>query len=266
MNKLGAALKNHRVDRVVVALPEHQTNRAWRILRFCRQQGYDCRFSTELFERISLSVDVTALDGVRSISLGETTLTESGQMVKRMMDIVIASVGMVVVSPVMLMFSILIKLDSEGPVLYRQERLGADGRTFMMYKFRTMHRDAEKNTGPVWARPNDPRCTRVGRVLRRTNLDELPQVLNILRGEMSLVGPRPERAYFVNRFKKSIPQYMRRHMVKSGLTGWAQVNGLRGNTSVEERTKYDIFYVENWSVLFDLKIILRTLVSNKNAY
>jgi len=258
--------QEHHIDRVILALPGDQDEQAWKILDLCKERDIDCRITPDLFETMTLKVDVAAVDGLPVITLGDTPLSGTGQIVKQAMDLVIASVALVVISPVMLLFSILIKLDSEGPVLFKQERIGSDGRNFNMFKFRTMHKDAEKNTGPVWAKANDPRCTRVGRWLRRTNLDELPQIFNVLRGEMSLVGPRPERSYFVNKFKRSIPRYMRRHVVKSGVTGWAQVNGWRGNTSVEERTKCDIFYIENWSVLFDLKILLRTLVANKNAY
>ncbi len=254
------------IDRVVVALPVEQHEKSWEILESCRRRRIDCRFVPELFDLLSLQVDVSAIDGLPSITLGETPLTGAGPVLKRLMDMTVASIGLVVASPVMILFALLIKLDSKGPALFKQQRLGSDGRVFDMYKFRTMHIGAEALTGPVWATNNDPRCTRVGRWLRRTNLDELPQILNVLRGEMSLVGPRPERAYFVNKFKTSVPQYMRRHLVKSGITGWAQVNGLRGNTPVEERVRYDIFYIENWSLLFDLKIMFRTLFSTKNAY
>jgi lipopolysaccharide/colanic/teichoic acid biosynthesis glycosyltransferase len=162
-----------------------------------------------------------------------------------------------------------IKLDSEGPVFFKQERLGRDGRRFFQYKFRSMIQDAERQTGPVFAKEEDPRRTKVGAFLRKSNLDELPQLLNVLKGEMSLVGPRPEREFFVDKFKEGIPRYFLRHKVKSGITGWAQVNGLRGNTSIEERTKYDLFYVENWSLAFDIKILFLTLkdwFSPKNAY
>jgi exopolysaccharide biosynthesis polyprenyl glycosylphosphotransferase len=152
----------------------------------------------------------------------------------------------------------MIKLESKGPVFYRQERVGRDNKVFMIYKFRTMKADAEKKTGPVWAKEGDPRRTKTGEFLRKTSIDELPQLFNILTGEMSLVGPRPERPHFVEKFRKTIPRYLERHRVKAGLTGWAQVHGLRGNTSLEERVKYDLYYIENWSLVLELKILVKT--------
>ncbi len=147
-----------------------------------------------------------------------------------------------------------------------QERIGHDGRTFNVFKFRTMRTDAEAESGPVWSTQDDPRRTRLGKFLRETNLDETPQFVNVFRGEMSLVGPRPERPFFVNQFKKEIPSYMKRHIVKSGITGWAQVNGLRGDTSIEERTQYDMWYIQNWSLWLDLKILMKTLRATENAH
>ena len=254
------------IDRVIVALPEEHYKKAWDIQESCQKQGVDCRFVPELFDIMTLKVEVGTMDGIPVITLGETPLTGIGPFLKRTMDMLVSTVALVVASPLMILFTLLIKFDSKGPALFKQQRMGSDGRVFEMFKFRTMYEGAEKDTGPIWAKNNDPRCTRIGRWLRRTNLDELPQILNVLRGDMSWVGPRPERAYFVNQFKTKVPRYMRRHLVKSGITGWAQVNGLRGNTSVEERTRYDIFYIENWSLLFDLKILVRTLFSIKNAY
>jgi exopolysaccharide biosynthesis polyprenyl glycosylphosphotransferase len=164
--------------------------------------------------------------------------------------------------------ALIIRLTSPGPALYRQERMGLDGRRFSVWKFRSMYVDAEQETGPVWASEDDPRCTPIGRFLRRTSLDELPQLWNVLVGHMSLVGPRPERPFFVEQFKHRIPQYMLRHKVKAGLTGWAQVNGWRGNTSLEKRIEYDLYYIENWSVTLDIKILWLTLVKgfHRHAY
>ena len=158
-----------------------------------------------------------------------------------------------------LLIALLVKLTSPGPVLYRQERMSLDGSVFTMYKFRSMRVGAEDDTGAVWARPEDPRRTAFGAFLRSTSLDELPQLLNILKGEMSFVGPRPERPVFVRQFRDKIPRYMLRHRVKCGLTGWAQVNGWRGNTSIEKRIEFDLFYIENWSLFFDLRILCLSL-------
>jgi exopolysaccharide biosynthesis polyprenyl glycosylphosphotransferase len=176
---------------------------------------------------------------------------------------------LVVASPVLLLIALLIKLDSPGPVFFLQERVGMDNRPFYMIKFRTMRIDAEQYR--TWTTPDDPRVTRLGRFLRRYSLDELPQFINVVLGEMSVVGPRPEQPRWVEHFQQQIPRYMRRHKEKAGITGWAQINGLRGDTSIEERTRYDLYYIENWSILFDIKIIIRTTADilrgrQENAY
>ncbi len=174
-----------------------------------------------------------------------------------------------VVAPLMLLLTLVIKITSKGPAFFRQERMGLDGKRFYVWKFRSMYADAERESGPVWAREDDPRCTPVGKVLRRFSLDELPQFWNVLKGDMSLVGPRPERPFFVEQFKQRIPQYMLRHKVKAGLTGWAQVNGWRGNTSIEKRIEYDLYYIENWSVSLDFKILWLTVLKgffHRHAY
>jgi exopolysaccharide biosynthesis polyprenyl glycosylphosphotransferase len=188
---------------------------------------------------------------------------------KRVLDLVVSGLGMVIISPVLLVIALLVKVSSRGPVLIHQERTGLGEKPMVMHKFRTMRADAETDTGPVWAAAQDPRRTRVGQVLRRFSLDELPQLWNVFAGEMSLVGPRPERPVFVADFKAKLDRYSDRHLVRPGLTGWAQVNDLRGQTAVEERLIYDLYYIENWSLAFDLKIILITLFrvfTHKNAY
>jgi exopolysaccharide biosynthesis polyprenyl glycosylphosphotransferase len=190
-------------------------------------------------------------------------------ILKRMLDIFGSLIGIILVSPIMLVAALLVKITSRGPILYRQERMGLDGRPFMILKFRSMPVDAEKKSGAVWATANDQRPTWIGRVMRKTSIDELPQLFNILAGQMSLVGPRPERPVFVEDFRKQIPGYMLRHKVKAGLTGWAQVNGWRGNTSLEKRIEFDLFYIQNWSIWMDIKIILMTCVRiffDRNAY
>jgi exopolysaccharide biosynthesis polyprenyl glycosylphosphotransferase len=199
------------------------------------------------------------------LTMGETPLSGSALVVKRLFDIFgsLALIGLCL--PFWAVIALLIKKESPGPILFKQERVGHDGRTFHCLKFRSMRVDAEAETGPVWAVKDDPRRTRIGTWMRENNVDETPQFLNVLRGEMSLVGPRPERPHFVNQFKEQIPSYLKRHMVKSGITGWAQVNGLRGDTSIEERTRYDMWYIQNWSLRLDIRILFRTLSSKENA-
>jgi exopolysaccharide biosynthesis polyprenyl glycosylphosphotransferase len=203
-------------------------------------------------------VRVTEIDGIPFLAIRAYPLEAWNRVAKRAFDIVISAALLVVSFPVMAVVAVLVRLDSPGPALFRQRRIGRDGRDFAMLKFRTMPVDVEASSGPVIGEATDPRATRLGRVLRRVCLDEIPQFWNVLVGEMSLVGPRPERPVFVDRFDRAVPRYFARHRVKSGVTGWAQVNGLRGKTSIEERTKYDVYYVENWSLLFDLKILLLT--------
>jgi exopolysaccharide biosynthesis polyprenyl glycosylphosphotransferase len=189
--------------------------------------------------------------------------------VKRLVDIAGSAAGLILLSPIMMLLAILIKLDSAGPVFFTQERMGLDGKRFMMLKFRSMRSDAEKETGPIWATADDSRRTRLGAFIRRFSIDELPQLINVLVGDMSMVGPRPERPVFVEQFRNSIPRYMDRHREKAGITGWAQINGLRGDTSIFERTKYDLWYTENWSLALDFRIMLRTLlqiINDRNAY
>ncbi|MEO8327516.1 MAG: exopolysaccharide biosynthesis polyprenyl glycosylphosphotransferase, partial [Nitrospirota bacterium] len=188
---------------------------------------------------------------------------------KRMVDVCGAVVALVVASPIALMIAVLIKLTSSGPVFYRQIRVGLDGKSFNIIKIRTMRMDAEEKTGPVWTKAHDPRRTLIGTFLRRTSLDELPQFWNVLKGEMSIVGPRPERPEFIEKFRAQIPQYNLRHKMKAGITGWAQINGLRGNTSWEKRLAYDMYYIEHWSLWLDVKIMILTLwkgLINREAY
>jgi exopolysaccharide biosynthesis polyprenyl glycosylphosphotransferase len=195
--------------------------------------------------------------------------TYSDRLLKRTLDILGSGFFLALFSPLYLLLALLVKLSSKGPVFYSQKRIGADGKEFLMFKFRSMRMDAEVSTGAVWAIQNDSRVTSIGRFLRKSSLDEIPQFYNVLRGDMSIVGPRPERPEFVSTFRKEIPQYMLRHKMKSGITGWAQVNGWRGNTSIEERIKFDLFYIRNYSLLFDIKIMLLTFIKgfiHKNAY
>ncbi|HNX90337.1 MAG TPA: undecaprenyl-phosphate glucose phosphotransferase [Candidatus Omnitrophota bacterium] len=233
----------------------------------CEKRMIEFRLVADILGMITSEVDMWTIDGIPLLGLKETPLAEEyNRFIKRTVDIVV-SVGFICFfMPVFIVLAFLIKISSPGPVFYMQKRVGEDGKRFTMIKFRTMINNAEKGTGPVWTKENDPRRTAIGCFLRTSNLDELPQLFNVLRGDMSLVGPRPERPHFVGQFKENVPRYMARHKIKSGMTGWAQVNGLRGDTSIEERTKYDLYYIENWSIWFDFKIMFMSAFALKNAY
>ena len=223
---------------------------------------------SDLARAFTLNASVEDFDGTPVVLVTETPEQGWNMVAKRAFDMLFAGFGLLLLSPLLLAIALWIKLDSPGPVFYAQERVGVNGRRFLMLKFRTMRTDAEA-TGPQWSRAADPRRTRAGTILRKLSIDELPQLWNVLVGHMSLVGPRPEQPVFVDRFRASIPRYMLRHHVKSGITGWAQVNGLRGDTPLERRIEYDLYYIENWSMAFDMKILFLTLVRvfhDANAY
>jgi Undecaprenyl-phosphate glucose phosphotransferase len=229
----------------------------------------DVKVVPDLLQVIALRARLEDLDGIPIVNINDVPLQGFNAFVKRALDVVLSATALLVLAIPFGLVALLIRRTSPGAIFYRQERMGLDGKPFTIYKFRSMYQDAENETGPIWARDNDPRCTPVGRLLRRTNVDELPQLWNVLRGDMSLVGPRPERPYFVDQFKQRIPQYMLRHKVRAGLTGWAQVNGWRGNTSIEKRIEYDLYYIENWSVALDIKIMWLTVLKgffHKHAY
>jgi Undecaprenyl-phosphate glucose phosphotransferase len=211
------------------------------------------------YEFMGLRGGMDELGDLPIVSLQDSPLHGWDRVFKRAFDLIFGIPILLILSPVMLAISLLVKISSKGPILYKQGRIGFDGRHFQMLKFRTMKKDAERETGPVWARPNDSRRTAVGAFLRKTSLDELPQLFNVLKGEMSLVGPRPERPNFVEEFRNRVPQYMLRHKIKAGMTGWAQINGLRGNTSLEKRIEHDLYYIQNWSIGFDVRILFMTL-------
>jgi len=269
LDDVGAIIREHDVEEVIITLPGASHEQSLDIISQCERQRVTVRVFPDLFQIIASQVTVSDLDGLPLVNVRDVALRGWRLTLKRAMDITVSAAGLILLSPLLLLIALLIKLDSPGPVFYSQIRVGLDGKPFPMLKFRSMRVGAEDETGPVWATEDDPRRTRLGTILRRLSLDELPQLINVLVGQMSLVGPRPERPVFVEQFKQVVPRYMDRHMEKAGLTGWAQVNGLRGDTSIIERTKYDLYYIENWSLLFDIKIILRTLISgfgDKNAY
>ena len=257
------------VDHLYVALPPEQHVRMLQLIESTSRECVDVKVVPDLLQVIALRARLEDLDGIPVININDVPLQGFNSIVKRTIDVLISLAALVVLTIPFAVIAALIKLTSRGPVFYRQERMGLDGTAFMIYKFRSMYDDAERETGPVFASDNDPRRTPIGKVLRRSNIDELPQLYNALRGEMSIVGPRPERPNFVAQFKHRIPQYMLRHKVKAGITGWAQVNGWRGNTSIEKRIEYDLYYIENWSVRLDLKIMWLTVLRgffHKHAY
>ncbi len=234
----------------------------------CEDLLIDFKMAADFFGIVTQNLGLEYLSDVGLLGLKSLPLDDwINRAIKRTFDTLVSLVLVVVSFPVWLIIILSIKFaGGQGPIFFKQERMGRDGSTFKVLKFRTMKLDAEKETGPVWAKENDSRRTAVGEFLRRWNLDELPQFLNVLKGEMSLVGPRPERPFFVDQFRENIPRYMARHRIKCGITGWAQVHGLRGNTSIEERIKYDLYYMENWSLLLDIEIIFMTFFAFRNAY
>ena len=257
------------IDHLYVALPPDQHMRMLELLERTSREMVDVKVVPDLLQVIALRARLEDLDGVPIINVNDIPLQGINSFVKRIIDVGISAAALAVLAIPFALLSLAVKLTSRGPVFYRQERMGLDGKSFTIVKFRSMFDNAEDETGPVWAKPADPRVTPFGKFLRRSNLDELPQLWNVLRGDMSIVGPRPERPHFVAQFKHKIPQYMLRHKVKAGLTGWAQVNGWRGNTPLEKRIEYDLYYIENWSVRLDLKIMWLTLVKgffHKHAY
>jgi exopolysaccharide biosynthesis polyprenyl glycosylphosphotransferase len=262
-------VRERQIDLVVLTLPFPRLDLVKTIAARLANLTVDLQFVPDLLELQTSRMRLTDIAGIPFISVREAALSGADRIVKRTFDIVCTAVGLLALAPLLGLLVLLVRLSSPGPILYRQDRVGRDGRQFRMLKFRSMRVDAEAGSGPVWTVERDPRVTPVGRVLRRFSLDELPQLWNVLRGDMSLVGPRPERQVFVEKFSQELPRYFERHRVRSGLTGWAQVHGLRGNTSVEERTLYDLHYVENWSLALDVKIILMTIhhvLRGENAY
>ena len=247
-----------QIASLYVALPLEDHDKIKSLISFGSREGLDVKVAWDYLTHVALRAGVEDLDGIPVINLAVTPIQGWNWVQKRTMDIAFSAALLALAAIPFAAIAGLIKLTSKGPVFYQQERMGLDGKPFTIYKFRSMYEDAERETGPVWANPNDPRRTALGSVLRRLSIDELPQLYNVLKGDMSLVGPRPERPSFVRKFKERIPQYMLRHKVKSGMTGWAQVNGWRGNTSIEKRIEHDLYYIENWTLGLDLKILWLT--------
>ncbi|MEC9171792.1 MAG: undecaprenyl-phosphate glucose phosphotransferase, partial [SAR324 cluster bacterium] len=269
LEQLPQIIQQQRIDQVFISLSLKEQHRLEELKDLLSEQWVDVRIVPDLGSFRTLHTDVESFAGMPLVTLVQSPMTGWNQVLKRVLDLAGAILALILFSPLMLLIAFLVKITSPGPILYRQQRMGLDGKTFFTLKFRSMRQDAEKQTGAVWATENDTRRTTLGVYLRRFNLDELPQLFNVLNGDMSLVGPRPERPVLIEEFKSKIPNYMLRHKVKAGITGWAQINGWRGNTSLEKRIEHDLYYIERWSVWLDLKILLLTVFKgfvDPNAY
>ncbi|MDO5392159.1 MAG: undecaprenyl-phosphate glucose phosphotransferase [Eubacteriales bacterium] len=263
-------LPENRLDEIAITLGLNEYYRLEEIVALCEKSGVHTKFIPDYNNIIPTKPYTEDILGLPVINIRHVPLSNTfSAMVKRSMDIMGSIFGIIVASPIMLLACLLIKLTSPGPLIYKQERVGLHNKTFRMYKFRSMEVQPESEEKKAWTTKNDPRVTGIGKLMRRTSIDELPQLFNILKGDMSLVGPRPERPFFVEKFREEIPRYMVKHQVRPGLTGWAQVNGYRGDTSIRKRIEYDLYYIENWTIGFDIKIMFLTIFKgfvNKNAY
>ncbi len=270
IDNLHEILPENELDEIAITLSLKDYDRLEEIVSICEKFGVHTKFIPDYNSMIPSRPYTEDLMGLPVINIRYVPLSNTlNSVAKRLVDIVGSLAGIVITSPIMLIAAIAVKISSPGPVIFKQERVGLHSKSFYMYKFRSMEQQKPSEGQKAWTVKNDPRVTGIGRILRKTSLDELPQLFNILRGDMSLVGPRPERPHFVEKFKEEIPRYMVKHQVRPGLTGWAQVNGYRGDTSIRKRIEYDLYYIENWSMLLDIKIIFRTFFTgfiNKNAY
>ncbi len=265
---LREVLGRQQIDQVLVALPSRSFHWLPRIMEICADTTVDVKLVPDVYQYATLFGGLEEFGGLPIVNLQSVGVLGINALAKRAFDLILSALFLALLAPLLLLVALLVKLGSPGPVLYRQERVGLDGKPFRMLKLRTMRDQAEQD-GPRFAEPEDPRVTRLGSLLRRASIDELPQLLNVLAGDMSLVGPRPERPIFIDKFRRHIPRYQLRHMVKAGMTGWAQIHGLRGQTSIEKRVEYDLYYIEHWSLLLDLRILARTLAGgflSRNAY
>ncbi len=256
---LESVLENADISEVYVALDLSNYAQILETLKIIDRFIVNIRLIPDLFQMLTLKARIEDLDGFPVISIDEPPLRGFMLVLKRWVDMAISALALLILSPFWLLFALLVKMSSKGPVLYKQERVGMDGSKFIMLKYRTMVVDAEESTGPVMCSPGDPRITPLGRLLRKLSIDEIPQLINVLKGEMSLIGPRPERPMFVKDLREKIPKYMLRHKVKSGITGWAQVHGLRQDADFDKRLEYDFYYIQNWSPALDFKILWKTL-------
>ncbi len=270
IGNLDIILPENKLDEIAITLSLDEYGKLERIVNLCEKSGVHTKFIPDYNRVIPSKPYMEDLDGLPIINIRHVPLTNTMNVIaKRIVDIIGSVFILILFSPIMLISAIAVKLSSPGPIIFSQERVGLHNKTFKMYKFRSMEVQKPDKEAKAWTVKGDPRVTRAGRVLRMTSMDELPQFFNVLKGDMSIVGPRPERPQFVDEFKETIPRYMVKHQVRPGVTGWAQVNGLRGNTSIRRRIEYDIYYIENWTMMFDIKIMLMTVFKgfvNKNAY
>lgn len=253
-------IKKYNIETVLISIPSSEHEKLYELMKLCEGENVEFLMVPDFLEVITSSVRVQEIDGIPFLRIKSIPMNIWNRILKRTFDIVLSLLILLFALPLFLMIAILVKITSKGPVFYKQERLSMTGKKFDMIKFRSLRQNAEIETGPVFVSPNDNRYTPIGKFLRKYSLDELPQFINVLKGDMSIVGPRPERLHFINQIKDKIPKYLERHRIKCGITGWAQVNGLRGgSTSLEKRIEYDIYYIEHWSIVFDLKIIIKTI-------
>ena len=258
--KLERILEGNELDEVVIALRAEDYGKLERIVDVCEKAGVHTKMIPDFGNVISTRPYIEDVQGIPVIHVRRVPLNiMRNRVAKRAVDLIGATVAIILFSPVMLLTVLVVALTEEGSVIYRQERVGLHNQVFYMYKFRSMIMQDEEKEKAEWSIRNDPRITPVGKLIRRTSIDELPQLFNVLKGEMSLVGPRPERPQFVQKFRDEIPRYMVKHQVRPGMTGWAQINGYRGDTSIEKRIEYDLYYIENWTMVFDMKILILTI-------
>jgi Undecaprenyl-phosphate glucose phosphotransferase len=268
-SEMPSIISENAIDQIYICLDSNQQSDLKEINHHLAEQMIDLNIVPDIYNTLNINPEILDLDGMPIIALRQSSVDGWNRIFKRTFDLVGSTAAILLLLPVWIILPVLIKLTSPGPVFYLQERMGLDGKSFNMIKFRSMRVDAESETGAVWATKDDDRKTKLGAFMRKTSLDEFPQFFNVFQGAMSLVGPRPERPVFISEFKTQIPNYMLRHKMKAGITGWAQVNGWRGNTSLEKRIEHDIYYLTHWSILFDIKIMAMTVVSgiiNPNAY
>ncbi|MFT9495338.1 undecaprenyl-phosphate glucose phosphotransferase [Anaerosolibacter sp.] len=270
LDYLESTIINYSLDEIIIAIPLQQYDRLNDIIKLCEKYGVKAQIIPDYYKYLPAKPYVDQLEDITLINIRHVPLDEAfNKLVKRTIDVVLSLIGIIITSPILLLTAAVIKVTSPGPILFKQTRVGLHRREFDMYKFRSMKVQREEDEQVQWTTKGDPRKTKFGSFIRKTSIDELPQLFNVLKGDMSLIGPRPERPYFVEKFREEIPKYMIKHHVRPGITGWAQVHGWRGDTSIKQRILCDIYYIENWSLWLDIKIIFMTIFKgfvNKNAY